>query len=102
MNLITVFQVFPTFIFEFSFKVAINLSKSYIHPNIIHSRSTANNNAKLFKNASNTPRIKLPAPVANIDETHTPTIHTIVADFLREKLNFSEFSSLLFPVHMVS
>ena len=51
MNLITVFQVFPTFIFEFSFKVAINLSKSYIHPNIIHSRSTANNNAKLFKNA---------------------------------------------------
>lgn len=79
-----------TFILEFSFNVLISSSKSYTQPNIMHSINTANNSAKLFKKASNIPKIKLPDAVANIDEINAHTIQTIVADFLREKSNFSE------------
>lgn len=79
-----------TFILEFSFNVLISSSKSYTQPNIMHSINTANNSAKLFKKASNIPKIKLPDAVANIDEINAPTMQTIVADFLREKSNFSE------------
>ena len=90
MNLMIIFQSFPTLMVEYSFNVEINSSKLYIQPNIMHSRRTANNNAKLFRNVSNIANIRLPQPVANTDEMHVPTIHTIVAVFLREKANFSD------------
>ena len=56
----------------------------------MHSRRTAKSNAKLFKNASNTPKMKLPDAVAKIDDIRTPVMQTIAAVFLREKSNFSE------------
>ena len=57
---------------------------------MMHSRSIANNNAKLFKYPSNTPKIVLPAPVANIVDIQNPTIQTTVAVFLRSIRNFSD------------
>ena len=56
----------------------------------MHSINIANNKAKLFKNASNIPRSVLPEAVANKQDMQNPTAHTIVADFLLEKSNFSE------------
>jgi hypothetical protein len=56
----------------------------------MHSRRTANSNAKLFRNPSNIPSIVLPAPVAKIVEIQKPTIQTTVAVFLRSIRNFSE------------
>ena len=84
----TIFHRLLTFILELLFNVAINSSKSYTQPNIMHSRRTAKSSAKLFKNASNTPKIKLPDAVAKIDDIITPTVQTIAAVFLREKSNF--------------
>ena len=57
---------------------------------MMHSRSIANSNAKLFKYASNTPKIVLPTPVANIVDIKNPIIHTTVAVFLRSIRNFSD------------
>ena len=90
MYLMTVFQVFPTLIEELLFNVSIKSSNLYTQPKIIHSRSIANSNAKLFKYASNTPKIVLPAPVANMVDIKNPTIQTTVAVFLRSIRNFSE------------
>ena len=56
----------------------------------MHSINIPNNNAKLFKNASNIPRSVLPEAVANKLDTQNPTTQTMVADFLLEKPNFSE------------
>ena len=56
----------------------------------MHSRRTAKSNAKLFRNPSKTPKIILPAPVANIVEIQNPTMQTAVAVFLRSIRNFSE------------
>ncbi len=55
----------------------------------MHSRSIANNSAKLFRYASNTP-IVLPAPVAKMHDIKNPIMHTAVAVFLRSIRNFSE------------
>ena len=59
---------------------------------MIHSISIANNNAKLFRYASNTPKIVLPALVVNMIEIKNPMMHTTVAVFLRSIRNFSEIN----------
>ena len=84
-----IFQNGSILIEECAFSVSTRLSKLYIQPNIIHSSKTPKSNAKLFKNASNIPKSKLPAEVANIVDIQNPTTHTKVADFFLENANFS-------------